>query len=111
MITGDNILTAETIAMECGILDKNFQHSEDSFRTMEGHTFRKLVGGYEVIKNGSKEVTKIKNLDQFKLIAKDLRVLARASPEDKFLMVLGLLELENVVAVTGDGTNGISLSN
>lgn len=38
---------------------------------------------------------------------KELRVLARASPEDKYLLVTGLMELDNVVAVTGDGTNGI----
>jgi len=31
--------------------------------------------------------------------------LARSSPEDKFILVTGLKELDNVVAVTGDGTN------
>lgn len=39
------------------------------------------------------------------MITKDLKVLARASPEDKYILVTGLIELENVVAVTGDGTN------
>ena len=34
-----------------------------------------------------------------------LKVIARASPDDKFLLVLGLKELKNIVAVTGDGTN------
>ena len=48
----------------------------------------------------------VKDLYRFQLIAKDLKVLARASPEDKFLLVTGLIELGNVVAVTGDGTNG-----
>jgi len=32
-------------------------------------------------------------------------VLARSRPEDKLAMVIGLKELKNVVAVTGDGTN------
>jgi Ca2+ transporting ATPase len=31
--------------------------------------------------------------------------LARSRPEDKYALVLGLKELGNVVAVTGDGTN------
>lgn len=34
-----------------------------------------------------------------------MRVLARSSPEDKYLLVTGLKQLNNVVAVTGDGTN------
>ena len=33
-------------------------------------------------------------------------MLARATPEDKYTLVTGLIELDNVVAVTGDGTNG-----
>lgn len=41
----------------------------------------------------------------FKDIARELKVLARSSPEDKFILVTGLKELDNVVAVTGDGTN------
>ena len=34
-----------------------------------------------------------------------MKVMARASPEDKYLLVTGLIEEGNVVAVTGDGTN------
>jgi P-type E1-E2 ATPase len=32
-------------------------------------------------------------------------VLARSSPEDKYVLVTGLIQLGEVVAVTGDGTN------
>jgi P-type E1-E2 ATPase len=39
-------------------------------------------------------------------VADELKVLARATPEDKYILVTGLIELGNVVAVTGDGTNG-----
>lgn len=41
----------------------------------------------------------------FKKLARTLKVLARSRPEDKYLLVTGLKELDNVVAVTGDGTN------
>jgi P-type Ca2+ transporter type 2B len=41
----------------------------------------------------------------FKAIAKELKVLARSSPEDKYILVTGLKQLGEVVAVTGDGTN------
>jgi P-type E1-E2 ATPase len=34
-----------------------------------------------------------------------LRVLARSRPEDKYLLVTGLRECGDIVAVTGDGTN------
>jgi P-type E1-E2 ATPase len=32
-------------------------------------------------------------------------VLARSTPEHKFLLVVGLKKLDDIVAVTGDGTN------
>ena len=41
----------------------------------------------------------------FSRIVHDLRVLARSTPDDKFILVTGLIQLGNVVAVTGDGTN------
>ena len=46
---------------------------------------------------------------QFRKVAKQLRVLARSSPEDKYLLVTGLRDMGNVVAVTGDGTNALPL--
>lgn len=36
---------------------------------------------------------------------KELKVLARSTPEDKYILVTGLKQIEEVVAVTGDGTN------
>ena len=47
----------------------------------------------------------IKYMDKFKIITEKLNVMARSQPLHKYALVLGLRELENVVAVTGDGTN------
>ena len=57
--------------------------------------------------NKDKKVIKytIKNKEAFDSIWKDLVVLARSRPKDKFALVIGLKERGNVVAVTGDGTN------
>jgi magnesium-transporting ATPase (P-type) len=47
----------------------------------------------------------IGNKKQFREIKEKLKVLARSTPEDKYMLVTGLIELKSVVAVTGDGTN------
>jgi Ca2+ transporting ATPase len=47
----------------------------------------------------------IRNLENFKKISTNLLVMARSQPLHKYALVLGLKALENVVAVTGDGTN------
>ena len=47
----------------------------------------------------------IKNMDNFVKISTNLLVMARSQPLHKYALVLGLKELGNVVAVTGDGTN------
>ena len=48
---------------------------------------------------------KIKNMDNFKKIISNLRIMARSKPIHKYALVLGLKELNYIVAVTGDGTN------
>lgn len=48
---------------------------------------------------------KIGNMEMFNKISKEMKVMARAAPEDKFILVTGLIEEGNIVAVTGDGTN------
>lgn len=44
-------------------------------------------------------------MDKFKNVANELRVMARSTPDDKYLLIVGLKKLDEVVAVTGDGTN------
>jgi P-type E1-E2 ATPase len=48
------------------------------------------------------QIGKIENM---KLVRNKLKVLARSRPNDKYIMVTGLRQLGDIVAVTGDGTN------
>jgi Ca2+-transporting ATPase len=80
MLTGDNLLTATSIAKECDIL------STDGI-ALEGGKFREME---------DKELIDI---------LPRLQVLARCSPTDKHRLVSLLRKQGEVVAVTGDGTN------
>ena len=104
MLTGDNETTAIAIAKEAGILNKDWKHGQpgQEYAVMQGKQFRAFVEG--IVKNeDGKEI--IKNIENFKKVEKQLSVLARCSPEDKYLMATGLKQLHDVVAMTGDGTN------
>ena len=47
----------------------------------------------------------IKNKENFRKIVSNLRIMARSKPIHKYALVVGLKELNYIVAVTGDGTN------
>lgn len=81
MVTGDNINTAKAIAKECGIL------TSDGI-AIEGSDLRD------------------KTAEEMKDVLPRLQVMARSLPLDKHKLVSMLRkEFEEVVAVTGDGTN------
>ncbi|XP_029665737.1 plasma membrane calcium-transporting ATPase 2 isoform X7 [Formica exsecta] len=95
MVTGDNINTARSIALKCGI----FKPNED-FLILEGKEFNRRI------RDSQGEVQQ-HLLDK---VWPKLRVLARSSPTDKYTLVKGIIdskssESREVVAVTGDGTN------
>jgi len=94
MVTGDNVQTAVAIAQQCGIITE----SERIDLVMEGPVFRNKV------LNDPMDPATI-NMEKFRTIASRLKVLARSSPSDKFVLVSGLKRMGQVVAVTGDGTN------
>ncbi|KAK6857496.1 plasma membrane calcium-transporting ATPase 2 [Apiospora arundinis] len=79
MVTGDNVVTAQAIATECGIYTNGI--------VMEGPVFRTLSD------------------EEMEQTIPRLQVLARSSPEDKRILVMRLKARGETVAVTGDGTN------
>lgn len=106
MVTGDNIDTAKAIAIEAGILKAS--EANEQYACMEGKEFRELCGGMRKLEdpNDANLVKEsIADMRNFKKIAPKLKVLARSTPEDKYMLVTGLKDLQCVVAVTGDGTN------
>ena len=95
MVTGDNINTARSIARKCGIIDIN-----DNFLVLEGKEFNQRV------KDANGNVIQ----EKVDAIWPRLRVLARSSPQDKYVLVSNIISSKlnpnrEVVAVTGDGTN------
>ena len=133
MITGDDIRIAEAIAKNAGIIKEG-----EKYLSITGKQFIEQIGGIicktclmetekctcpktlglakikypgekdeEVLASKLKK-EKVHDMAAFQEIIKDLKVIARARAIDKYALVLGLRELDNVVAVTGDGTNDAS---
>lgn len=91
MVTGDSLDTATTIAIRSRLFRK-----EDGDLAMEGSDFRRRVT------DSTGEIY----APEFDSIWPRLRVLARASPQDKATLVKGLREVaKQVVVATGDSTS------
>lgn len=83
IVTGDNPETAQEIARQIGLWDDQDRNG----RHLSGQEFARLGD------------------EQASLAARDLKVLSRARPMDKMRLVKLLQDSNQVVAVTGDGTN------
>jgi Ca2+ transporting ATPase len=91
MVTGDNVNTATSIALKCGIIKPG-----DNFLVLESNEFNQKI-------RDSRGQYSQKLFDQ---VWPRLRVLARSSPQDKYILVNGIVESKlsanrEVVAVTG----------
>jgi len=111
MVTGDNINTAKAIARECGILtEEGIAIEGPEFREKSLDELLKLVPKIQVcclhdILLTSRHFNNLSTSLTYCCFCA-LKVMARSSPLDKHTLVKHLRTTFNdVVAVTGDGTN------
>lgn len=68
--------------------------------------FRRTAGEVKWdIDDDGHDFLKLENPDKFRSAVQKLRVLARATPEDKYNIVFGLQQIGQKVVMTGDGCN------
>jgi magnesium-transporting ATPase (P-type) len=89
LVSGDHIETAKAVALKAGIL-KPEEHNVP-YAVMTSSQFREFVGEVVTIEksDGTSEHV-VENLDNFRECSNKLRVLARATAADKYLLTVGL---------------------
>lgn len=94
------------MAKEIGILPENWtEKKRNDYTVLEGSDFRDLVAA--LTKEDKTHIEHKLAIENFKMVKESLKVIYRASAEDKLLLAIGLKECGHVVAVAGNGTNDI----
>lgn len=105
MVSGDHLDTCRYIAIQAGIIDEKESEKDDV--VMDGERFRKEIGQYYVEKDevtGNKKVVFV-DKNKMKSVIKSVKVIARATDEDKNLIV-GAIEIAGgFILMSGDGIN------
>ncbi|WP_370572395.1 cation-translocating P-type ATPase, partial [Methanomethylovorans sp.] len=96
MITGDNQETAKAIAMEIGL--------SDGIVPLDSITDGKIR---RILEDGAITGSELDELndEEFSSVVENVRIYARARPEQKLRIVKALQDRGHVVAMTGDGVN------
>lgn len=89
MCTGDNIDTAIAISKEAGIVEEE-EIRRNKYSCMTGKQFREAVGGLKTVEHEGHTIKMVGDMDAFKEIKGQLKVLARSSPQDKLILVTGI---------------------
>lgn len=107
MVTGDHLETAKYIAKQAGIvkeeeLVRNGQPRDGV--AMNGEDFRKAIGRYTKVWDPERDEYRIEFADQslFDSVKRRLKIVARATAEDRFILVTGIKQKGGLVAMTGD---------
>ncbi|KAL3429013.1 hypothetical protein BDV09DRAFT_203411 [Aspergillus tetrazonus] len=103
MVTGDYKLTAQAIAVQCGIIRTPPELIHD-IKSL-GHYNSAAVRSSDAIVVSGPELANLSNEDWDKLCTYDETVFARTTPEQKLRIVKEFQARNNIVAMTGDGVN------
>jgi Ca2+-transporting ATPase len=107
MITGDNVVTARAIAVDIGLIEgREAPIDTPSAKILTSEYFGQQFELLKTLRSKAETTPDEKQrIEELRVQLTGLRVLARARPLDKYKMVELLQGQEEVVAMTGDGTN------
>jgi Ca2+-transporting ATPase len=106
MITGDNVQTARAIACDIGLIDRrDAPIDSDDAVVLTSQKFNELHDELKEARKHPDGTPEARRGEELANRLAGMRVLARARPLDKYKMVELLQGRDEVVAVTGDGTN------
>lgn len=103
LVSGDHLETCKIIALRSGILRNDNEMRMDN-TCMTGAEFREAIGGYEKETDRDTGVVSIRfdNPAQFRTVKKRVRVIARATPEDKFVLIRGIQQQGGLIGMAGE---------
>lgn len=102
MISGDHLDTCKNVAARAGIVGPEDLNLENTAIT--GEDFRKAIGPYQryVDQQTGIESVSFQNINQFKAIKRRVKIIARATPEDKFLLIRGIQQQGGYIGMAGE---------
>jgi len=102
MVTGDHLETAKSVALSVGIIRRDELEHEGV--AMTGEQFRSVIGNYSKIWDPVHQEFRVEFMEQrsFDDVKKRLKIIARATSEDRFILVSGIKQKGGLVGMTGD---------
>ena len=102
MVTGDHIDTAKAVALRTGLVKQ--EELQLKGIAMSGDEFRDAIGGYNKIWDPTNQEFRVEFMEQkrFDEVKKRLKIIARCTSEDKFVLVSGIKQKGGLVGMTGD---------
>jgi len=102
MVTGDHIETAKAVAVLTGIVKP--EELQLNGIAMTGDQFRDSIGQYQKIWDPQHQEFRVEFMEQRKFddVKKRLKIIARCTSEDKFVLVAGIKQKGGLVGMTGD---------
>lgn len=103
MISGDHIETCKRVAVRAGIVKPAEVKMEGT--AMTGEEFRNAIGAFQTYTDPQSGLRNVyfSSPERFKGVKKRLKIIARATPEDKFIFVRGIQQQGGLIGMAGDG--------
>lgn len=91
LVSGDHLETCKAIALRAGIV-KTLNELKTEGTALTGAEFREAIGPYERYTDHETGLACIQfeDRDRFKRVKRRAKVIARATPEDKLVLILGI---------------------